>query len=218
MFTGISPEKKYILIAGERRYRAAKLCGWKEIRCEVRADDISIGEIAEIQLSENLARKDLNPIETAKAFDDVIKKNGYTATELAKRVGKHETTISRTTRLLELPVDIQNEIAKGAIPVGIAREAARIKGGEGKQRAFIKNAMSNKLSADEAQKLASGKKIKPKKRKRKSVTTLTFETDYGVLLVRPNDDSITYEHVNLMLGQTQEEVELRIKNRVRILK
>ena len=54
--------KKYVLIAGERRYRAAKLCGWTEVKCDVKPDGISKGEVAEIQLAENHARKNLNPI------------------------------------------------------------------------------------------------------------------------------------------------------------
>ena len=105
--------KKYIIIAGERRFRAAKLCAWKEIKCDVKPDSISLGDIAEIQLAENLARKNLNAIEMAKAFHDVIEKNGYTARELSKKVGVNETTVIRYVRLLNLPPDLQSQVAAG---------------------------------------------------------------------------------------------------------
>ena len=127
---------KYVIIAGERRYRAAKLCGWKEITCDVKPDEITTGEIAELQLAENHARKNLNPIELAKAFQDVIDKNGYTVRELSTRLGVNETTVSRYTRLLNLAEDLQRLVADGTVSAGVAREAARFKDSE-KQRDLI---------------------------------------------------------------------------------
>ncbi|MEM9409964.1 MAG: ParB/RepB/Spo0J family partition protein, partial [Planctomycetota bacterium] len=158
-------KRKYVIIAGERRFRAAKISGWKEIKCDIKPDEITDGEIAELQLTENLSRKDLNPIEKAKAFTDVINKNGYSSRELAKKVGVNETTVSRYVRLLKLPNDIQEQVASGRIPPSIAREAARLSG-EGKQREFIDRMMSGNFSADDAQKAASGRKITKRRTKR----------------------------------------------------
>ena len=211
--------KKYILIAGERRYRAAKICGWAEVKCDVKPDAISKGEIAEIQLAENHSRKNLNPIELAKAFQDVIQKNGYTVRDLAKRIGINETTVSRYIRMLNLPNDIQLDIAKKKIPIAIAREAARLKS-EPKQRAFIKNALANELSTTDSQKLATERK--KRKRRSKSRTTRNpatqFNTEFGLVSVSVEDSlhNPTFHHVEDALKQALDEVGLRIKSGIRL--
>ena len=211
--------KKYILIAGERRFRAAKLCGWTEIKCDVKPDEISKGEIAEIQLAENQSRKNLNPIELAKAFQDVIQKNGYTVRDLAKRIGINETTVSRYIRMLCLPNDIQLDIAKKKIPIAIAREAARLKS-EPEQRAFIKNTMANELSTTDAQKLATkSKKTKRRLNPQRSRSPATqFSTEYGVVYVEIAQlvHNPTFHHVEEALKQAIEEVCLRIKSGIRL--
>lgn len=210
--------KIYVIIAGERRFRAAQLAGWKEIKCDVKPDDISDGEIAELQLTENISRKDLNPIEKANAFTDVINKNGYTARDLAKKVGVNESTISRYVRLLNLSEDIQNQVASGTIPTSIAREAARLNG-EAKQREFIDKMMSGNFSADDAQKIASGRKVKKRRTKRTLKSSTLFETDYGVVAIGFKDvRNPTYNHVAEMLEQALEEVQLRVRNNIRLNK
>ncbi|MCB9924343.1 MAG: ParB/RepB/Spo0J family partition protein [Planctomycetaceae bacterium] len=209
---------KYIIIAGERRYRAARLCGWERITCDIKADDISEGEIAELQLAENHARKDLNPIELAGAFQDVIDKNGYTVRDLAKRVGVNETTVTRYVRLLGLPEDVKKKVANGKIPIGIAREAARLNG-EKEQRSFIEKALRDGLSATDAQKVASGKKATPKKkRKKKSAPAAqVFKTEHGDVTLQLNAvKNPSYDHLAAMLEEALEEVQHRIKNRVRL--
>lgn len=207
---------KYVIIAGERRFRAAKLCGWKNITCDVKKDDISVGEIAEIQLAENHARKNLNPIELASAFQDVIEKNGYTVRDLAKRVGVNETTVTRYVRMLGLPEDVRKRIADGSIPVGVAREAARLKG-EAKQRAFLKKSLEEGLTATQAQRVASGKKVKPSRRKNKQPASQLFDTEFGDVIARiENVKKPTYQHIEKMLEQAIEEVRLRIRNGIRL--
>lgn len=211
------PRSKYVIIAGERRYRAARLCGWERITCDVKSDDISEGEIAELQLAENHARKDLNPIELAAAFQDVIDKNGYTIRDLSKRVGVNETTITRYVRLLTLPADVKKKLASGKIPVYVAREAARL-AGEKKQRAFIEKALREGYSPADVQKAASGKKS-PARKKRKNSTPAaqSFSTEYGEVTAQPTGlKKPTYEHVAAMLEEALAEVRHRIKNRVRL--
>ncbi len=205
------PRNKYVIIAGERRYRAARLCGWAEITCDIKPDDITDGEIAEIQLAENHARKDLDPIELANAFQDVIDKNGYTIRDLAKRVGVNETTVTRYVRLLSFPDDIKKRISSGKIPIGIAREAARLSSPK-EQRRFVEAALRKGYSATEASAAVSGKKVRTQKAKGRSVSR-TFVTDYGDVVIKPRTkDSFTYEHVLKMLEQAVEEVQHLIQN------
>ena len=201
--------EKYIIIAGERRYRAAKLCGWNDMTCDIKPDDISEGEVAEIQLAENHARKNLNPIELARAFKDVLEKNGYTVRDLAKRVGVNETTVTRYVRLLGLPHDVQKEIASGGIPIGIAREAARLDG-EQKQREFIQKVINEGYSANEAQRVASGKRWP-----RKSKSSKSFSSEFGDVIVNPKCVSKpNYDYCSEMLKLALEEVNHRIRNKV----
>lgn len=109
----------YELVAGERRLRASKLAGVKEIPVIIK--DFSDKEMMEISLLENIQRKDLTPIEEASAYDQMIKKLGYTQEALAKRLGKSRANVTNLLRLLTLPKEIQNMVNKGKLSYGQAR-------------------------------------------------------------------------------------------------
>ena len=98
-------ENYYKIIAGERRWRAARMAGLKEI--PVLIQDYSTNEAMEISLIENLQRQDLNPIEEAKAFESLIQTFSLKQEDVAKRVGKSRSTIANTLRLLQLDESIQ---------------------------------------------------------------------------------------------------------------
>ena len=110
---------KYLIIAGERRYRAAVKAGLEKIPAYIKtaADE----NIAEIALIENIQREDLNAIETALAYQKLIDSNGFTQAELSERVGKKRTTIANYLRLLKLPAEIQVGLKDKRIDMGHAR-------------------------------------------------------------------------------------------------
>ena len=109
----------YQIIAGERRWRAAKLAGLKEVPAVViEADDRKAAELAMI---ENLQREDLNPIEEANGFKVLIKEYGLTQEEVAQRLGKARPTISNALRLLELPDAVCQLLEEGRLSAGHAR-------------------------------------------------------------------------------------------------
>ncbi|MDH3890635.1 MAG: ParB/RepB/Spo0J family partition protein [candidate division Zixibacteria bacterium] len=110
----------YIIIAGERRYRAAKLAGLTEVPVIMMqaADDTSMLELA---LVENLQREDLNPIETAEAYHALIEKCGLTQGQLAARVGKSRVAVTNLLRLMSLPEKIKNMLRQGRLTEGHAR-------------------------------------------------------------------------------------------------
>jgi ParB family chromosome partitioning protein len=110
---------KYQLISGERRYRAAKLAGLKDIPAYVRQANDS--ELLELAVLENLQREDLNAIEIGLSYKRIIDELDYTQEEVAERMGKERTTISNYIRLLKLPPDIQVAVRKGEISMGHAR-------------------------------------------------------------------------------------------------
>jgi len=110
---------RYQLVAGERRLRAAKLAGLQEVPVVV--CDFPDASLLEITLIENIQREDLNPIETAMAFERMVVELNLNAEEIARRTGKDRTTIVNFRRLLHLPKDIQDLVAENKLSAGHAR-------------------------------------------------------------------------------------------------
>ncbi len=111
---------EYELIAGERRLRAVQELGFGKIPAfimEVASDD----QMLELALVENIQREDLNPIELAQAYQQLLKRHGLTQEIVAKKVGKDRATVANFIRLLKLPTDIQQSLRNGEISMGHAR-------------------------------------------------------------------------------------------------
>ncbi len=147
---------KYQIVAGERRFLAAKLAGLKSIPAIVK--NISDEESAEIALIENVQRKDLNPIEEALAYKSLINKFGYTQEELAKKIGKDRATITNSLRLLNLPDDIIEKLKNGLISAGHARAILSLKN-EDDQKILADEIIKRKLSVREAEKAAKAQVV-----------------------------------------------------------
>jgi ParB family chromosome partitioning protein len=113
-------EGYYEIIAGERRWRAAQIAGLQDIPVVIR-NDISELESLELALIENIQREDLNPIDLALAYNELIEKYNLTQEELAKILGKSRSAIANTLRLLKLPEEIKNHIISGKISEGHGR-------------------------------------------------------------------------------------------------
>src|SRR6267143_565095 len=109
----------YQLIAGERRWRAARQAGLERIPAIVR--DATDAQSIELALVENLLREDLNPIEAAQAYQKLLAEFGWTQEELAQRIGKDRTSIANCLRLLRLPEEIQADLRSGRLTMGHAR-------------------------------------------------------------------------------------------------
>jgi len=109
----------YQLIAGERRWRAARQAGLARIPAVVR--EVSDAESLELALVENLLREDLNPMEEAEAYQKLLAQYGWTQEELAQRIGRDRTSIANSLRLLRLPSEIQTDLREGRLTMGHAR-------------------------------------------------------------------------------------------------
>lgn len=112
-------EKRFELISGERRLRAAKLAGLQEIASYVR--EVDDEEIISFALIENIQREDLNPIEVAMGYKRLVDELDYTQAEVAEKVGKNRTTVTNMLRLLNLPAFIQAGLRDQKISMGHAR-------------------------------------------------------------------------------------------------
>lgn len=104
---------KYEIIAGERRYRAAKHLGWEKIPAIV--NNIDEAQAASLALIENLQREDLNPIDEAQAYNNLMKLNNLTQTALAQNIGKSQSYVANKMRLLKLSPKVQSYLASGEI-------------------------------------------------------------------------------------------------------
>lgn len=113
------PSGKYRLIAGERRFRAAKIAGLKDLPAYIRlAND---AELLELALLENLQRQDLNAMEIALSYKRMMEELTYTQEQVAERMGKERSTVANYIRLLKLPPDIQVAVRNGSLSMGHAR-------------------------------------------------------------------------------------------------
>lgn len=118
-------ENYYELIAGERRWRAAKLAGLKEVPVVIR--EYSQQESMEIALIENVQRADLNPIEEAQAYQRLMQEFGLRQEDIAQRVSKNRATITNSMRLLKLEAEVQKMLAEDRITVAMPGPCLRLK-------------------------------------------------------------------------------------------
>jgi ParB family chromosome partitioning protein len=157
----------YMIIAGERRWRAAKKAGLKEVPVNI-AEGLSEQEILEIALIENIQREDLNPIEEALTYKRLLEEFHLKQDEVAERVSKSRTTVTNSMRLLKLDERVQQMIIDGMLTTGHARAILGIEDNE-KQYEFAQRIFDEKLSVrdveKEVKKLLKTKKTKNKENK-----------------------------------------------------
>ena len=152
----------YEIIAGERRWRAAKLAGITDVPVLIREYDKQ--QTMEIALIENVQRADLNPIEEAQAFQQLIQEFHLTQEEIANRVSKNRATITNSMRLLKLDVRVQDMLADGKISSGHARALLGLEEGERQYQVAVK-INEEKLSVRDVEKLVKMMNRPPKEKK-----------------------------------------------------
>jgi ParB family chromosome partitioning protein len=146
------------LIAGERRLRAAREAGWKEI--PVRIVDFNDQQVFEAAMVENMQRSDLNPIEKAQGFQEYMNRYGVTQEELAKKIGFDRSTVSNLVRLLELPPDVQDAVRTGQISNGHARALLALEDPQ-RQAALCRETIAKGLSVRAVELLVKQQKPEP---------------------------------------------------------
>jgi len=156
-------EGGYELIVGERRYRAVKELGHKDIPAIVK--EVNDADSLEMSLIENIQREELNPIEEANAYKELIEKFKFSQTEISQAVGKDNTTVSNTLRLLSLPAIIQNYIENNMLSMGHAKAILALNTEREKIR-YAKKVIKKSLSVRQIEELIKARvdKLFPKKR------------------------------------------------------
>lgn len=151
-------EEGYSLIAGERRLRASKLAGFSTIKAII--VDIKAERLREVALIENIQREDLNPIDLAQSYKELIEDYGITHEELAKKISKSRTQITNTLRLLTLSLEVQEQLLEGKITQGHAKVLVGLAPEE--QKVALDSIIGQRLSVRETESLIKNLKETPR--------------------------------------------------------
>ena len=168
-------DKTFRIVAGERRFRAAKLAGLDKIPAIVR----TLTELRELQLAlvENVQRVDLSPLEQATSIARLTSQFNLTYGDIAKKLGKAETTINNIVRLLQLPEAAQTALAQNKITEGHARQVLALKDDPGLQADLLRMTMANGWSVRQAEQFVlASKKGGGAEQAKKSLVTTTPQT------------------------------------------
>lgn len=185
-------EKRFELISGERRLRAAKLAGLQEIPAFIReADDEQSMAFA---LIENIQREELNPLEVALGYKRLLEEFDYTQAEVAERVGKNRTTVTNMLRLLNLPDFIQSALKANKISMGHARALITIEDEEVQQK-ILKKVIDKGLSVRQIEEavrgVTSASETKKKNSKSKKEASNPFYDEISARLRRTFSTKVT---------------------------
>jgi len=143
--------EEYAIIAGERRFRAAQSLGWEKIPAIV--NNLSDQQTASLALIENLQREDLNPIDEATAYENLMELNSLTQAQLAKDIGKSQSYVANKLRLLKLDPQIQEALASGAITARHGRALLALSSDQQKQA--LEQILSDKLNVKQTEELVA---------------------------------------------------------------
>jgi ParB family chromosome partitioning protein len=158
----------YIIIAGERRTRAAKLAGLETVPAIIR--DYTDQKRLEVSLIENIQRTDLNPIEEAAAYKNLMDFSNLSQDELAVRMGKNRSTVANALRLLRLPVEVQKSIEEGKVSPGHARALLSVTDAKAREKLY-REMLATGLSVREAEKRAAALNAEKDGKEKKSAKT-----------------------------------------------
>jgi ParB family transcriptional regulator, chromosome partitioning protein len=158
------------LVCGERRLRAAGLCGLNEVPAIIK--DVADEDLLEWALIENIQREDLNPIEEAEAYQRLVEERRISQEEVAKRVGKNRVTVTNTLRLLRLPQEVKQYLAEGRLSAGHARALLGLLTPE-HQRQMAKRIVEENLSVRQVEAIVN--RSNAHKRKAKTARHLSAE-------------------------------------------
>ncbi|MBI1315067.1 ParB/RepB/Spo0J family partition protein [bacterium] len=207
--------ERWVIVFGERRWRAAQRAGLTEIDCVFTDGELTATEILEQQLIENCLREDLQPLEEARAFARLIEVNGWTGKQLAAALQVPPSRITRTLALLKLPADIQQQVAAGEIPARTAYELSRV-GSEASVRRLAQQAATGRLTTE-----AAADAVRRRQRKHRPASRIlrqTFVTGSGWQITATAQGTGTHNYHDLeqALQETLDEVRHRIANGIRL--
>ncbi|HUG70313.1 MAG TPA: ParB/RepB/Spo0J family partition protein [Pirellulaceae bacterium] len=201
--------EKWIIISGERRWRATRQAELPTIDCYFHEGELAKTEILEQQLIENLLREDLSPMEEARAFQSLMDINQWNGKQVADALRVPPSKVSRGLSLLELPPDIQQLVDRGQIAARTAYEISKLPS-EDAQRRLAEQAVAGQLSIDDASNAVRKKSGKPKAPPRG--TRQVFHADNGWKVTVTAQQKGSYDEIENALRLALDEVQTRIRS------
>jgi ParB family chromosome partitioning protein len=202
-----------VIIAGERRWRATKLAGLLTIECYFHAGELSHAETLEQQLIENLLREDLKPLEEAKAFESLMRLNGWNGKQVAETLHVPPSHVSRALALLRLPEDVRQRVDAGQISARAAYELSKL-ADPAQQRRLAQRAANGRLTHDQAARIVRERQGKRWQQVR--ATSLSFSAENGFKVVVSAKRRGTYQEIEQALEEALAEARHRIRNNVQL--
>lgn len=201
---------KWIIVTGERRWRATKAAGLPAIDCYFVDGDVTEAELREQQLVENLLRSDLKPLEEAKAYQALMDLNTWNGKQVAAALRVTTSRVSRSLALLDLPVDVQQQVDAGTLPKSSAYELSKLADKKAQSELAAKAASGTLPHARTVKQVNQrrGRKVSTKEKNLHQV--LFAENGLRVTVSAPRKAS--YHEVEEALSQAIDEIRHRIKN------
>ncbi len=185
-----TPSGAYYIVAGERRWRAARLAGLSEIPVQIM--DLTEQQAMEIALIENLQREDLDPIEEAQGIASLIKRCNYTQETAAKQLAKSRSAVTNSLRLLQLPKSVMEMVRKNELSIGHAKVILSLDNAE-LQKQAAKAALQQKLNVRQTEALCKKLSSTPKQKKQKLRPTLPSEVEISLQDVLGTQVKVQYK-------------------------
>jgi ParB family chromosome partitioning protein len=206
---------KWLIVCGERRWRAARFASLDSIDCYFDEADLTAAEVLEQQMVENLLREDLKPTEQARGFSELMELRGWNGKQVAESLRVPASTVSRALSLLDLPSDIQQQVDAGVIAARSAYEISKV-GNVERRRELAEQAASG-MTVKQTQDAV--RRRPPKNRKHPTQKRLEFfaENGWRIVAIPPHDPKLrTYDHLKEAIDHVDEDVQARIKSNIRI--
>ena len=178
---GDTPSNRFVIVAGERRWRAAQRAGLHEVPALVKEFDLR--QRSEVAIVENIQREDLSPLELAEAYKDLIERFDYRQEDLAQTLGKNRSTITNSMRLLSLPQSVKEKLQKGTLSEGHVRLLVGLDDAEKMAESFVKQGVTVREAEKMIQNIKKTEKITEKSHKtEKNPNIIALEKEIEELL------------------------------------
>lgn len=206
--------QKWIIIAGERRWRATRQAGIATIDCYFHEGDLSKSDILEQQIIENLLREDLRPIEQAKAFASLMELNGWNGKQVAEALRVQPATVSRALALLKLPGDIQDRVETGEISSRTAYEISKLNSDDARRR-MADSVVERSLNPNETARAVRQRRGKPRQQARS--TKEVIRTPAGLTVTIACSKKCNYHEIEQALEYALDDIRHRISNGIQAI-
>ena len=208
--------EKWVIISGERRWRAAKLAGLPTIDCVFEERELQQAQTLQQQLVENLVREDLLPIEEARAYQRLMQLKNWNGKQVAEALHIPASKVSRSLALLDLPPEVQARVSSGQLAARSAYELSKLPDAHS-QAALAEQVVRGKLTHRETARTVKREQGKARQKRKPGGVKIQFWAENGWKVTVSSKGKGNYHHVKEALEQALEETELRIRAHIQII-